>query len=690
MASRQQLEDALIAAHDKGDTEAAQIFADEIRALGDTGPAADISTDSWTNKALRGARAGVAEIGTAGEAITEGAQRLIEGTGELASTVAQAPFDLYDKVRSPNISELVTGKQKSANILGDYQDAVQSGRDERKATYEKAYGREYPEFLTKASELGLGLATGSTETKAVNTVWKAIKAGAKAGAVQSAFTYSGDREVGDKIKTTLVGGALGGAVGTVPGVAGAAKNAIRRYLTADAVPAAEQAAARTQQAFPSLEGELTVSQQTGNVKTQQLESTVASRKAQEQWLRQQEKLVNELKDLATKYGPDMPAEEVVKRGGQAIANASRKLTLTRKAIWGSDLDAIRTKLAADATGVPGATGGNQLVELPGFQDRVKKILDDFRVGPEALGPKVQKILETHAEHGGAIPFDDLDYLLRQLNEKNFSVLTGTGNARAEAVAAKRLRQAVSESLDEIPESSEIGALLKQARATYAQHSAAIKEVNTSAAAQVLGVDKNGYAQMVQNPEAAMDQLLKLTPSQQRQAMGVLKTADPELVASLRGSNIRSAMQEATEVTGAGTPSFNIQKFLKATVGGGELRAAGLYTPADGDVLKGNLESLNSLINRAGYKAQATPPTDLAMTAGGMAVGAGSTPFAIRILGRIMGGFGAEKVLFDPKARKEFLILKDSFGTKSAAAAAAAGRLEAMMSDAMRAEDPVDE
>jgi hypothetical protein len=663
-----------------------RVIETEILPQQSSGPAPDISQDSLTNKALRGARALTSEIGTAGEAITEGSMRLVEGAGELVSAAAQAPFSLYDAVRSPKLSELVTGKQKTVDILGNYREAVESRRADAKAAYERAYGKEYPEFLAKASELGLGLATGATESKAVDTVWKAIKAGAKAGTVGSAITYTGDKEVSGKVQSTLVGGAIGGVLGTIPGAVGAARNIIRRYLTSQPVPEATQAAARVQGAFPSLEGELTIGQQTGNVRTQQLESTVAARLAQEQWLRQQAGLVKDLKDLATKYGPDMPAEEVVKRGGQAIANASRKLTLTRKAIWEADLNAIRTKLAADA----GTDGGKALVEMPGLQNRIKTVLDDFNVDAKALSPRVQKILETHAENGGAIPFDDLDYLLRQLNEKNFSVLAGAGNARAEAVAAKRLRQAVSESLDEISESSEVGALLKEARETYRQQSLALKELNTSAAAKALGVDKNGYAGLVQNPEAALEQLLKLTPSQQRQAMGILKTSDPELVASLRGINVRKAMEEATEVTAAGTPSLNVQKFIKAATGGGELRGAGLYTPADAEVLKGNIEALNALMSRAGYKAQATPPTDLAMTVGGMAAGAGSTPFAIRIVGRIMGGFGAEKVLFDPKARKEFLILKDSFGTKSAAASAAAGRLGAMIESSYDAEDPRDQ
>jgi hypothetical protein len=649
-----------------------------------SGPAQDISTEGLGAKALRGARALTSEIGTAGEAISEGAMRTVEGTGELVSALAQAPFSAYDAMRSPKLSELVTGKQPSSTILKDYQDAVASRRADAKASYEKTYGQEYPEILAKASELGIGFSTGATESKAVDTVWKAIKAGAKAGAVVSAMTYTGDKEVSDKLQSTLVGGALGGIIGTVPGMVGAGRNIIRRYLTADPVAEATKSAARVQQAFPSLEGELTISQNTGNVKTQQLESTVASRRAQEQWIRQQAGLVKDLKDLATKYGPDMPAEEVVKRGGQAIANASRKLSLTRKAIWNSDLDAIRTKLGADA----GTDGGKALVEMPGLQDRVKTILDGFGVKADNLSPAVRKILETHSANNGAIPFDDLDYLLRQLNEKNFSVLTGTGNARAEAVAAKQLRKAVSESLDETADSSEVGALLKQARETYAQHSGALKELNTSAAARALGVDKNGYAQLVQNPEAAMDQILTLTPSQQRQAMGILKTSDPELVASLRGINIRSALKDATEVTAAGTPSLNVQKFVKTATGGGELRGAGLYTPADADVLKGNIEALNALIGRAGYKAQVTPPTDVAMSTTS-AVSGGTSVFLIRVIGRILGGFGAEKVLFDPKARKEFLTLKDSFGTKSAAASAAAGRLGAMLDATMSADDPQD-
>lgn len=689
MASRQQLEDALVAAHTAGDTQAAQVFADEIKAMS-AGPAPDISTEGLGDKALRGARWLTSEIGTAGEAITEGAARLVEGAGEGVSTLAQAPFDLYDKVRSPNISELVTGKQKSANILGDYQDAVESRRAENKAKYERAYGQEYPELLAKGSELGLSLATGATEAKAVNTVWKAIKAGAKAGAVSSAITSSGAREVSDKIQQTIIGGALGGLIGTVPGAAGAARSAIQRYLTDDAIPAAKNAYNRLKSVFPKTAETATLGQQTGSVKTVAMESTVAQSLAQKAWLTQQEKLVGELKDLAAKYGPDMAPEDVVKRGAQAIANASAKIRKTRNAMWKSDLDGIRTKLDADAlANGTGGGAGNQLVEMPGLKDRITTVLDDFGVGADALSPKVRAILDRYDLHKGAIPFDDLDYLLRQLNEKNFSVLTGTGNARAEAVAAKKLRQAVSESLDETSESSEIGALLKSARDNYRKQSMAMKEINTSAAAKALGVDKNGFAQLVQDPEAAMGKLLELTPAQQRQSLDLLRRADPGLVASLKGANIRSAMQDATEVTAAGTPSFNIQKFLNSTVGGGKLRAAGLYNAADGDILKGNLEALNTLMNRAGYKASVTPPTDIAMSAGGMMVGAGSTPFVIRILGRIMGGFGAEKILFNPAARKEFMTMKDYFGVKSSRAAQAAARLSAMMDEQYSAEDPID-
>jgi hypothetical protein len=653
------------------------------------GPAPDISTDEFGNKLLRGERWLASEIGTAGEGIYEGATRLVEGAGEAVSAIAQSPFDLYDKVRSPNVSELVTGKQKTANILGNYQDAVAGRRADNKARYEQIYGQEYPELIAKASELGLSLATGATEAKAVNTVWKAIKAGAKSGAVSSLITSSDAREVSDKVQQTLIGGALGGLIGSVPGAAGAARSAIQRYLTDDAIPAAKNAFQKLKSAFPATAETATLGQQTGSVKTVALESTVAQSLAQKGWLSQQEKLVGELEALAKKYGPDLPADEVVKRGGQAIANASSKLRQTRNAIWKSDLDAIRTKLQADAVAAGHPPGTQQLVELPGLQERVAQVLEDFNVGTEALSPRVRKILEDHAANKGALKFDDLDYLLRQLNEKNFSVLTGTGNARAEAVAAKKLRQAVSESLDEIPEGSEIGALLKQARDTYRNQSVAMKEINTSAAAKALGVDKNGFAQLVQDPEAAMAKLLELTPTQQRQAMGLIKTADPELAASLRGANLRSAMQDATEITAAGTPSFNISKFLQKTVGGGNLRASGLYTPADADILKGNLEALNTLMNKAGYKASVTPPTDIAMSAGGMAVGAGSTPFVIRIIGRIMGGFGAEKILFNPAARKEFMTMKDYFGVKSSRAAQAAARLSAMMDETYSAEDPID-
>lgn len=70
MASRQQFEDALIAAHEAGDTEAARLIASEIKNLAPTSRPADPSlyskTDAFKNAALSGARALTRAIGLTG------------------------------------------------------------------------------------------------------------------------------------------------------------------------------------------------------------------------------------------------------------------------------------------------------------------------------------------------------------------------------------------------------------------------------------------------------------------------------------------------------------------------------------------------------------------------------------------------------------------------------------------------
>jgi hypothetical protein len=603
------------------------------------------------DRVLRNTTTAVRGLAKGAEAVKEGPMRLIEGAGELMSSLG--------------------GSER----LGRYNEAVESGRSDRKAEFEATYGRgSYPEFLSKASELGFGMATGGTEAKAVKTLWGAVKEGAKVGALAGGTQYSGSKEVSDKVQNSLVGGALGAGFGAVPGSVTAGRNLIRRYLTADPVPEAAQAAQRVQGAFPSLQGELTIGQQTGNVRTIATEAKVAQRIAQEQWLRQQKALVKDLEDLSRRYGPDMPAEEVVKRGQQAIVNSTTKLRMTRKAIWNADLDAIRTKLAADA----GAQyGGEVLVDLPGLAGRFNSVLGKYNLSADQLSPRLKTILEDYGKNAGALKFDDLDFLLQQLNDKNFSVVSGAAPNATPGIAGS-LRRAVDESLDEIADISEVGVLLKEARSTYSSQSRAIAEINQSAVAKALGVDKKGVAQAVQNPEAVMRRLLELSPAQQRQAMSVLRFADPALTWQLKGMNIRTAIKDATSTTPAGVPNFDIKKFIDMTVGEGHLRAKGLYSPADADILEENLKALNVLLNRAGYKAPVTEAGEVGMTAVGMAAGSGSLPFAARILGKIMNGFGAEKVLFNPQARKEFLTVANTWGSKSSAGAAALGRLSAML------------
>lgn len=652
-------------------------------------------TESFGDRATRFAgdtvQAAARGFGTAGEAIKEGFTRFGEGAGELVTAVAQAPIELYDAVRSPTASELVTGKKPTATPLKRYKEAVEFRRAEAKQNFEATFGKgSYPEFLSKVAEVGTGMVVGGKlDTPSTTTVLSTVKEGAKVGAALSATTYSGAEQVWDKVKQSLIGGLAGGVISLAPAAVGAGRDILRKYITKNPVPEVAQAAERVQQNFPSLQGELTFGQQGGNVQTIATEAKVAGRVAQEQWLRQQQALTKDLGELANKYGPDLPAAEIVKKGGLAFQNQLTKMREARNAVYQSDLAAIRTKLGADAAaaGRPIADAGKALVKVPGLTPRITELLDDFGLEAQSLSPAVKRYLEKYSENGGALEFDDLTKLLVKLNDKNFTVISGAGNEAQLAKASAGIKNALFQSLDEVAESSEVGKLLKAARTSYGNQTGAIQELKESTAARALGIESDtGFAKLVDNPEQALQKLLSLTPSQQKSAYQILKTGAPDVADSIKGANLRSALQEATEVAAGGQPSLNVQKLLKATVGDGKLRAAGLYSPAEAKVLESNLKDLSVLLNRAGYKAPVAEPIEGVMSATGAATGGGGAPFVARFLGKILGGFGAEKVLFNPAARAQFQIISDNLGKNSKAAIGAVSKLEAMMEQESNDED----
>lgn len=108
MASRKQLEDALISAHESGDTEAAQLFADEIKSMGSTrdnlmkSNPAEYDSASPEFQAKYGATSGMSGM----QKVMAGAGKSVMDTGR---GLKQLGMEAYDLVRPKQAKDLIVG-----------------------------------------------------------------------------------------------------------------------------------------------------------------------------------------------------------------------------------------------------------------------------------------------------------------------------------------------------------------------------------------------------------------------------------------------------------------------------------------------------------------------------------------------------------------------------------------------------
>lgn len=600
-------------------------------------------------------------VGATVRTLGEGAYRgVVEGPGQLMSAVAQAPFDIYDATK---VGKPFEAQTPTANILPNYNQAVQAQHQDVAQEFTDRYGAPPNKGGLLAGEMAGSFVLGGPKTppteagtKILAAMGRGIASGAKAGAIGGATAFQeGADDVITKGMWTAGGGILGASIGVFPAVGAGLQTAFRKYLTGKTVGDTAGSVKELQGFIPGMEGNLNAGQETGNAGVQKFLNRSAGTYAQEQLLKQTSQLQAHLSALDSMYGKLRPAELVVKEGQEALRKEVDHMVKARARIWQGDLAAMRTKVTADTFSQTGLKGTDQVaIALPGLEDGFKAITQDFvNSGGDALTPGFQKILDEYRTFNGHLSFDSLEHLLRITSGNSGSILRGTSNPDAQRAAGKQLKRVVFDAIDQMDDQSEIGAMLKQMRAGYRVRSQAITDFNNGAVAKILNVKKG---ELVSDPEGAVDKILDLDPEQLVKVTPVLKNMAPEALSGLRSANIRKAYQEAiVDNPKTGTPGWDLDAFLKATVRNGKLRASGLYTEGEQEVLTRNMVALRPLLTKTAQGAD-TPSTQSAVMAGVSLAPA----FVARTLFQLTGQGSIDRVLFDPASYAKFKAVNTLF------------------------------
>lgn len=658
MADLADIEQALRAAHDAGDTENAARLAQAY----EEAKAAQQRQQAQNPARLTPAETDVVSGNTSAKlrdyAVEGGWRGLVQGPGQLASAVAQAPFSMYDAARTPTLTEAIAGKQPTVDILGNYNNAVENDRADWERRFEEKYGVPPSRGGLQVAEIIGGLPLGLPEVKGIQGAGNILKAGALTGALGSAAQYQDSSTTPlAKLAWTGGGGVLGVLTGMVPASYAGIRNWMRGFMSGPAVGDTAQRVGTLNRFVPGMADQLSPGQATGNVNVKNFESKLAGTAAQEMLLEQTRMVQDEIKRIAAKYGPVLPPEVAVQRGQLALQNTLERIRQTNSALWKSDIAAMRAKVTTDMFNQAGISGTNQvLVELPGLVDDFASIAKDFK---GQLSPSIQNALDDLTHFKGSMRFDTLETLLQKINGRNFTVVEGAANEGANRAAAAQLEQAVMDSLGRVDENTEIGGMLRTMRDGYRIRKANMDEFQQQAAAKILKIDPGT---LVDNPEEALRALYNASESQQKTFASVLALQDSQLLGALRGANLRDAAQQAiNEAAKPGFSRLDIAKFIQLTVGNGKLRGAGLYSEADRAILQKNLESLNVLLNAPQFKAAVPEVENTAMATSTL-----SPAFVVRSIYRLMGGKHLDKLFFDPETRNGFMQASDALKTNNMA------------------------
>ena len=642
-----------------------------------------------------------------------GASRLISGPGQAVTAGAEAVG-----IASPGATQRYT---ETVNEL------------ERAARGPVTPGAT--DVPVMAGELGAGLAFPTARAGAVmqgagrflSSMWQGLKTGVQAGLPGAMQTFDPSATTPQQVGANVgVGTAVGGGVGTVAAIPGAAANTARGALAGTDPGTAGTMAQVTEAPFAGIQ--TSVGQQRGTEFARNLESQVAGQGAKEFYNQQAESLRNRFMSIIRDplAGKDPAAAGVVARKALQNTQASMQSLASRNYEDGFSL-AQRQALQSPISVPANFSSTRRLVEsfdgksdelwaqvLRDYPPSQREAINEARArlkqfvapSPEIAGDRrrAAAIMRTEGYTDEAIaeemerlypspptPFNLRDMIVMHRQATQIRRVARDAYAAGDTPSPAqqelnryggRLVRALEDDLDRLQSSGALEGnpawqVFNQTRAEYRVAMNARDELEASTISQAFGFTPK-------DPEAAWDALFNANPNQQIIALKILRNA-PEVVEDMKNWQLNKIAEQMVDQSRAATLSkVDVDKLVTGLTRGSEIMGKQFWTPAE-------LARIRSAVGAAQVIMNSIPTpsktASLNVVSGVMAVSSMSTAFLARLMFQLSGTGLAAPMFFTPEGQRALLELKDAVGKKTAVSARTAAYLTSQLMASEQAAPP---
>lgn len=633
-----------------------------------------------TEAAEREKRGLKAEVLAAPAAVAQGALNVAAGFGTGITEVGQAIADF-------------AGMDSAAEFFGKREEAIKSGAAQ--ATVDLAEGvmgrplapKEQQDFVDlsagtigrseMAARIGGALAGGAA-TFGAKTLAGGVTLGSLEGALTGALFSNTDKATiaerrADRTKDVILGGALGGAFGTIPAILAGGKNFVANQIAKWSTNAEEGFRLADEFGVP-----VTLGQASGNPIVQELERQAAGEGAQTFLREQAEGLAQ---SVGARIGVPVRALDDVGEGlAQTVQTATNRVQGVVNAQKAARNTAWRDTLKQADT----VSGGEGLYRPFDLLDELRSVTDDI---VESTGGKlgVADPLKTlvkevdQAVRGSGATAKNISSWLTRLEDfkrTGSGLLRGTSDEIGQDVAqgiykgqaqvyAGRLSSRLNQSINSMQDAvagTPLGdgiTLVKQARANYAQASDAIRTIQS---------DFLGALGMNGTPAQILNRLGNSDPAVVRNVMNLVEGMDGGAVfkQTLQDAMLEQAVVAGTQGAvqkGFATGAMDVRSFVDAFAQTSRRSVlSGITTPAQERVARRAIDLSRRILNEpAAAAATGVIKTTLPVNVQDVAINVLSRDpgFMARLVaGAVSRGKGAEWLFFNPQGIEALQSMRD--------------------------------
>ena len=181
-----------------------------------------------------------------------------------------------------------------------------------------------------------------------------------------------------------------------------------------------------------------------------------------------------------------------------------------------------------------------------------------------------------------------------------------------------------------------------------------------------------------DPGLMMDTLLRQGTKQQEVTVGLLQKSDPELLTKMKEWKLADAQAKMHDMRGAANLSdIDPNALINELTNNNKVIGNKFWTPKELQDIKSVVSAAKVVMNYGTEKSAVGAPAIEVQRVGAAAV-TGAGAFVFQQAYNIVGRAKLEKLLFNPEAMRQLMILKSYHGQRTAKAAAAAGKLVSIL------------